>query len=220
LKGFQRERVDRHRRQGFDIYTVKGWDYPALVDTYLKAAKIVRQDHVPAIVHVIEVTQPQGHSTSGSHERYKSKERLQWEEEFDGIKKLREWMIAEGIATAEEIDRFEQEDQKLVAGIRDQAWKAYLSPILMERQEAANMIDEMAQSSAHRAELEKIKAALLAIPNPLRRDIMVAIREALITAREENSSAKEILIAWKEEQNALNEDRYSSHLYNQAADWR
>jgi pyruvate/2-oxoglutarate/acetoin dehydrogenase E1 component/TPP-dependent pyruvate/acetoin dehydrogenase alpha subunit len=215
LKGFQRK---HGAHDGFDLYTVKGWDYPALVETFAKAAAVVRKEHVPAIVHVIEVTQPQGHSTSGSHERYKSKERLQWEEEFDGITKMREWMIAEGITTAEELDRFEEEDQKLVAGIRDQAWKAYLSPILMERQEVANMIDEMAQSSAHQAELRHTKAALLAIPNPLRRDIMVAIREALITAREENSAAKQSLIAWKQKYNESIQERYSSHLYNQAAD--
>jgi pyruvate/2-oxoglutarate/acetoin dehydrogenase E1 component/TPP-dependent pyruvate/acetoin dehydrogenase alpha subunit len=215
LKGFQRK---RGTRDGFDLYTVKGWDYPAVVETFVKAAAIVRKEHLPAIVHVIEVTQPQGHSTSGSHERYKSKERLQWEEEFDGIKKMREWMIAEGIATAEELDRFEEEDQKLVAGIRDQAWKAYLSPILIERQEVANMIDETSQSSAHQAELHHTKAALLAIPNPLRRDIMLSIREALITTREENSAAKQNLIAWKKKQAEINQERYSSHLYNQAAD--
>jgi pyruvate/2-oxoglutarate/acetoin dehydrogenase E1 component/TPP-dependent pyruvate/acetoin dehydrogenase alpha subunit len=220
LKGFQRKRgaPPGSARDGFDIYTVKGWDYPSLVETYLKAAAVVREEHVPAIVHVTEITQPQGHSTSGSHERYKSKERLQWEEEFDGIRKMREWMIENGISTATELDRYEEEDVKAAAGIRDQAWKAYLTPILMERQEVANMIDEMAQSSTHQAELRHIKAALLAIPNPLRRDIMVAIREALITAREENSSAKASLMAWKNEQDKINNDRYGSDLYNQAAD--
>ncbi|MGH7594806.1 MAG: alpha-ketoacid dehydrogenase subunit alpha/beta [bacterium] len=215
LKGFQRK---RGTRDGFDLYTVKGWNYPALVETFVKAAAIVRKEHVPAIVHVTEVTQPQGHSTSGSHERYKSKERLQWEEEFDGIKKMREWMIAEGIATAAELDRVEEEDQKLVASIRDQAWKAYLSPILMERQEVANIIDELASSSTHQAELRHTKAALLAIPNPLRRDLMASIRETLIIAREENSAAKQNLIAWKKKYDELNQERYSSHLYNQAAD--
>ncbi|MGH7455351.1 MAG: thiamine pyrophosphate-dependent enzyme, partial [bacterium] len=220
LKGFQRKRGTSTgaARDGFDLYTVKGWDYPALVETFFKAATVVRKEHVPAIVHVIEVTQPQGHSTSGSHERYKLKERLQWEEEFDGLKKMREWMIAEGIATAEELNRFEEEDQKVVAGIRDQAWKAYLSPILMERQEVANIIDEMAQSSVHREELHRIKAALLVIPNPLRRDMMVSIREALIATREENIPAKQKLIAWKLKQDEINQERYSSHLYNQAAD--
>jgi pyruvate/2-oxoglutarate/acetoin dehydrogenase E1 component/TPP-dependent pyruvate/acetoin dehydrogenase alpha subunit len=220
LKGFQRKRGASagSAGDGFDLYIVKGWDYPALVETYLKAAAIVREEHVPAIVHVTEITQPQGHSTSGSHERYKSKERLRWEEEFDGIKKMREWMITEGLVSAEELDGYEEEDVKAVAGIRDQAWKAYLTPILMERQEVANMIDEMAQSSMHQAELRHLKAALLAIPNPLRRDIMVSIREALLAARDEDTSAKASLIAWKQQQDKINNERYGSHLYNQAAD--
>ncbi|MDZ7362062.1 MAG: thiamine pyrophosphate-dependent enzyme [candidate division KSB1 bacterium] len=215
LKGFQRK---RGTRDGFDLYTVKGWDYPALVETFVKAAAIVRQEHVPAIVHVTEVTQPQGHSTSGSHERYKSKERLKWEEEYDGIKKMREWMIAEGIATSEELDRYEQEDIKTVANIRDQAWNAYLSPILRERREVADIIDELAKNSAQQEKLQHIKNVLLAIPNPLRRDFMVAIRDALIATREENNSAKQKLIAWKQKHDAINIDRYGSHLYNQAAD--
>jgi pyruvate/2-oxoglutarate/acetoin dehydrogenase E1 component len=205
-------------RNGFDLYTVKGWDYPALVETYLTAAEIVRREHVPAIIHVIEINQPQGHSTSGSHERYKSKERLQWEEEFDGIRKMREWMIEDGIATAAELDRFEEEDLKLVVSIRDEAWQAYQSPIRTERQEVAAMIEEMAQSSAHQAELQKIKNSLLAIPNPLRRDIMVSIREALITSRTENIFGKQSLVAWKEKHDALNVERYGSHLCNEAAD--
>ncbi|MBV9492705.1 MAG: transketolase, partial [Acidobacteria bacterium] len=111
LKGFQRE---PRSKQGYDIYTVKAWDYPALCETYIAAASIVRMEHVPAIVHVTEVTQPQGHSTSGSHERYKTKERLEWEVEFDGIRKMREWMIGQGIATADELDRFEDDDRRAV----------------------------------------------------------------------------------------------------------
>lgn len=214
LKGFQRQRGSR---DGFDLYTVKGWDYPALVETYLTATAIVRREHVPAIVHVVEINQPQGHSTSGSHERYKSKERLQWEEEFDGIRKMREWMIAERIVTAKELDKFEAEDLKLVTSVRDQAWQAYQSPILMERREVVQMLDAIAASSLHQAELYRIKASLLAIPNPLRRDLMVSIREALITVREENLSATQSLIAWKQKQDTLNIDRYGSHLYNQTA---
>jgi pyruvate/2-oxoglutarate/acetoin dehydrogenase E1 component len=215
LKGFQRK---RGARDGFDIYTAKGWDYPALVDIYLKAAAIVRQEHIPAIIHVIEVTQPQGHSTSGSHERYKSKERLEWEEEFDCLKKMRDWMIAEGITTAAELDRLESEDQRIVANLRDQAWKAYLSPILMERQELANIIDEVAQASAHKTELQKIKTGLLKIPNPLRRDFMVAISETLIVTKNETIDPKKKLTAWKKRQNEINEDRYGSHLYSHGAD--
>src|SRR5437868_14411070 len=119
LKGFQR---DPKQKQGFDIYAVKGWDYPLLCETYLHAAAIVRMEHVPAVIHVIEVTQPQGHSTSGSQERYKSKERLQWEVEFDGLRKMRDWMIAQGIATAAELDAFEKEDLQLLREAQRRAW--------------------------------------------------------------------------------------------------
>ena len=104
LLGFQRKPGGD---SGYEIFTVRAWDYAALVDTYAQAAKIAREEHVPVIVHVIDVTQPQGHSTSGSHERYKSKERLQWEDDFDGIKRMREWMVAHDVATAEEMDAIE-----------------------------------------------------------------------------------------------------------------
>ncbi|MFZ2492769.1 MAG: thiamine pyrophosphate-dependent dehydrogenase E1 component subunit alpha, partial [Thermoanaerobaculia bacterium] len=111
LRGFQRDEKYPH---GYDLHRVKAWDYPSLMDTYLNAAAIVRREHVPAIIHVVEVTQPQGHSTSGSHERYKSKERLEWEVEFDAVRKMREWMIAEGFATSEEMDAIESDDKTFV----------------------------------------------------------------------------------------------------------
>ncbi len=215
LSGFQRK---RGTRDGFDLYKVKAWDYPGLVKTYLKAASIVREQHVPAIVHVVEVTQPQGHSTSGSHERYKTKERLEWEQEFDCLKKMREWILAEGFATAGALDELEQEDQKLVMNIRDQAWQAYLAPVLAERQQAAQLIDELAQHSSHRDALHKIKSKLLTLTNPLRREIMSALHEALFVAREENIPAKLELIAWKKQYDTTTQTRYSSHLHNEAAD--
>ncbi len=214
LQGFQRQ---PGARGGFDLYTVRAWDYPALVETYVKAAARVRQGHVPAIIHVTEVTQPQGHSTSGSHERYKPKARLHWEEEFDGLKKMREWIIAQGVATAEEVARWEKEDLKLVVDTRDRAWRAYLAPIRAERAEVASIIAEMAPASAHQAELKKINAALLELANPLRRDLMLAIREVLLLTRAEHSSPRQKLIAWKKNQDPVNEDRYSSHLYSSGA---
>ncbi|NUO78512.1 transketolase [candidate division KSB1 bacterium] len=215
LLGFQRP---PNSRKGFDLYTVKGWDYPSLVKTYLQAASVARAEHVPAIIHVIEITQPQGHSTSGSHERYKTKQRLEWEQEFDGLKKMREWLLAEGFATAAEVDEFEQADQKLVMSIRDQAWQAYLAPIRAEREHAAYLLAELAAGSARQNELHKIKHKLLALPHPLRRDIAAALHEALLAAREEDSPARQNLIAWKTEQDLRNNARYGSHLYNQAAD--
>src|ERR1700682_5557522 len=145
LKGFQREAKSK---QGYDIYTVKGWDYPALCETYIAAASIVRMEHVPAIIHVIEMTQPQGHSTSGSHGRYKSKERLDLEVELDCIRKMREWMIAQGIATAAELDAFEKEDLQLVRDAQRRAWAAYRQPIDAEVEVALGFLDRLGATEA------------------------------------------------------------------------
>lgn len=214
LKGFQRE---PGTRDGYDLYTVKGWDYPALVETYQKASRIVREEHVPAIVHVIELTQPQGHSTSGSHERYKSQERLRFEEEFDGLTKFREWIITQGIAEPAELDQMEKEDHQHVLEVRKQAWEAYLNPIQQECQEVARLIDQIAAQSTHAAELSQGKQHLLGLPSPLRRDIMATIQTALTLTRQENIHSRTELLAWRQEHMQLNEERYSSHLYNQSA---
>ncbi len=217
LKGFQRSAKRGSPDKGFELYTVKGWDYANLVKVYQKAASLVRQEHVPAIIHVTEITQPQGHSTSGSHERYKSKARLVWEQEFDCLKKMREWMIAEGIASKKQLDQFEEEDQRLAISIRDQAWQAYLAPILAERQEVAQRLDDLARASAHKDELLKNKAALLAIPYPLRRDLFAAVWKALRATREETGAARQALLAWEKHQDEINRERYGSHLYNPSA---
>ncbi len=214
LKGFQRvpDTCD-----GLDMYSVKGWDYPALVETYRKAAEEARCEHVPAIVHAIELTQPQGHSTSGSQERYKSKERLEWEQEYDCLKKFREWIIRQGMVAPDILDQMEEEDRQMVEGIRKAAWEAYLSPIQHDRREALRLIDELGRGSTHPGELAQVSQKLRDLSAPLRRDIMVAIREALVTARDEASPARSALIEWKSHLNAANELRYSSHQYSQSA---
>jgi pyruvate/2-oxoglutarate/acetoin dehydrogenase E1 component/TPP-dependent pyruvate/acetoin dehydrogenase alpha subunit len=214
LRGFQRE---PGRRQGFDIHVVPGWDYPALCETYLNAAETVRREHVPAIVHVTEMTQPQGHSTSGSHERYKPEERLAWEEEFDPIRKMREWMVQQGIASAAEFDRAEDEDQRLVLELRAKAWEAFRKPIEREREVVGGMIEELAREGAQGSELDGIRDALRRVQHPLRRDLMRAVKEALVVTRHEDSPARARLASWKREQDALNVERYSSHLYCESA---
>ncbi|MFQ5709817.1 MAG: thiamine pyrophosphate-dependent enzyme [bacterium] len=215
LKGFQRE---PRSNKGFDLYTVKGWQYAELVKTYLKASETSRKERVPAIIHVTEVTQPQGHSTSGSHERYKSKERLAWEREFDCLKKMREWIVAEEIATAKELDQMEQEDRQKVTEIRDDAWQAYIAPIREEVQALAEKIEALAKTSAHAEPLNQIKHRLVSTPNPLRRDMMAAVRKVLVTVKDEDLPAKQALLDWKKQQEALNLDRYSSHLYSQSSE--
>ncbi|MFQ5630535.1 MAG: transketolase C-terminal domain-containing protein, partial [bacterium] len=213
LKGFQR---NGRQNEGYEIFKVRGWDYPALVETHLKAASITRKEHVPSIIHVIEITQPQGHSTSGSQERYKSKERLEWEREHDCIKKMREWMIDEGVATANEIDQFENDDKKLVVSIRDKAWQAYITPIRQEMDEVMGIIDEIAIASRNADELAKIKNNLITIPYPWRRDIMAALHQALMATRKENIPAMQKLIDWKKNMETLSEDRYSSTIYSES----
>ena len=220
LQGFQRdpERCGGYDNCGYDIYTVPGWDYPRLVQTYRKAEASVRDEHVPAIVHVNELTQPQGHSTSGSHERYKTNERLEWEREFDGLKKFREWIIAQDIASADVLDEMDAEDRGQVEEIRKQAWQTYIAPIEGERAELVRLIEQMAQGSSQASELSAIQRKLINTPNPLRRDLMVATREALMAVRGEQIPAKQALIAWKKAQQPVQEERYSSHLYSQSAE--
>ncbi len=211
LSGFQRNPASP---KGYEIYRVEGWNYPQLIEIYLEAAELARTEHVPSIIHVFEMTQPQGHSTSGSHERYKSKERLQWEDDFDCIKKMREWMISEGISTAPALDKIEAEDIEIVKGIRDQAWEAFQGSIRDERQQVADLINEMAQTSTKSAELQEIKNRLISIHNPVRRNIIPAVRDAFIATKDETLPAKERLIEWKSNYDKINQERFSSHLYS------
>jgi len=203
---------------GFDIYTVKGWDYPALIEAYQKAIKVAREEHMPSIVHVSELTQPQGHSTSGSHERYKSKERLEWEHEFDCIKKFREWILAQGYITSDELDKLEKEDQRSVEEDRKRAWEAYMNPILSERSQVADLINQLMTGSSHQSALGQIKDKLVNIPVPFRRDIMSAISDVLTEVRDEPLPAKQLLLNWKKDQAVINEARYEAYLYSQSAE--
>ena len=213
LKGFQRETGSR---DGFEIYAVRGWDYPALVEAYMAVSETVRREHIPAIIHVNELTQPQGHSTSGSHERYKTRERLAWEVEFDCMKQFRRWVLSEGIVDEAELLELEAEDRKQVEESRKRAWESYLSPIKKDRQQALGLIELVAAQSQARKALEEISTRLRDNPNPLRREIMVAVRETLIHTRDEDNQARLELIDWKKAFEAENEARFGSHLYSQA----
>ena len=201
--------------KGYDLYTVKGWDYAGLCETFLSAALIVRAEHVPALVHVIEMTQPQGHSTSGSHERYKSKERLAWEAEFDPIVKMREWMIAQGIATAPELDAFEAEDLRTVREAQRRAWDDFRAPIEEEKRTALGLLDALAAEAGDvGGEVRALRQGLEKMPTALRRDIMAAVHSGLIATAGRELPAARRIVEWKREQDRLNEDRYNSHLYS------
>ncbi|HKH44254.1 MAG TPA: thiamine pyrophosphate-dependent enzyme [Thermoanaerobaculia bacterium] len=214
LSGFRR---NPEEREGYDLYTVQGWDYPGLCETYLNAAQIVRKEHVPAIVHVTELTQPQGHSTSGSHRRYKSAERLAWEEEHDGLRKMREWIIAQGIATADEMEKLEKTAAQRVRDAQQRAWEAFLAPIEEERRSVLALTGEIAQASRlgdSVTAVEKIRQDLQKISAPQRRDLMAAIQAVLVATTGEEIPAARRLLDWKREQDLLNQDRYSSDLYS------
>src|SRR5215211_6844321 len=218
LQGFQREPCPEPEcPRGYELFQVQGWDYPALLRTYDSAAELAREHHIPALVHVIDLTQPQGHSTSGSHERYKSPERLKWEEEYDCIRKMRAWMIEQGVISEPELVALEKEDKTTVEGIRKRAWDAYLAPILEERGHVMDMLDEIAGSSSHASELTQIKERLAALPAPLRRDIHSAAHEALRVLRDEANPSNQILVQWKNEQDEVNTERYGSHLQSSKA---
>jgi pyruvate/2-oxoglutarate/acetoin dehydrogenase E1 component/TPP-dependent pyruvate/acetoin dehydrogenase alpha subunit len=219
LKGFERDLnapPDKIER-GFDHYTVRAWDYPALVETYLSAAEIAREFHVPALIHVIEMTQPQGHSTSGSHERYKTPERLAWEQEFDCVTRMRNWMIESRVISDVELVAVEEADRASVEGSRKAAWDAYLTPILEERAHVTDMLDEIAGASSHASVLTDVKERLTSLPSVTRRDVHAAAHEALRILRDESHPSKQVLIQWKHDQDSINGTRYGSHLYSGTA---
>jgi pyruvate/2-oxoglutarate/acetoin dehydrogenase E1 component/TPP-dependent pyruvate/acetoin dehydrogenase alpha subunit len=212
LKGFQRD----EKGAGFEILRVKGWDYPALIEAYQKAEKIAREEHVPCLIHVSDVTQPQGHSTSGSHERYKSKERLQWEIDFDPIKKMGEWMIEANLATQEELDVIAKDAKKTVRVAKGEAWKAFINPIKAEQQEVVSLLNAVAEGSSNKAFIEKLANDLAAVVEPIRKDMFNAVRKALRLVRDENSSTKASLSSWLNKEKEVNYNRFSSHLYSES----
>ncbi len=211
LKGFQKE----ENTNGYEVLTVLGWDYPALVDTYAKAAQIARTNHIPVLIHVKELTQPQGHSTSGSHERYKSADRLQWEGDFDCVVKMRSWMIDNNIATSEELDTLDAELKKEVLAGKKAAWEAYLNPIKEERTALVEVLNSVAAASANKVFIEKMIADLNSIKEPIRKDNLTTARKILRMVIGE--TGQHALATWI--QNYTNEiqPKFSSHLMSQSS---
>ncbi len=212
LKGFQRTEDEA----GYEIIRVNGWDYPALVDVYQRAGEIARKEHVPVLIHVQELTQPQGHSTSGSHERYKSVERLAWETEYDCNAQMRLWIIANNMATEEELTAIEKDIKKQVRDGKKAAWEAFLAPQKQEQQEAVTLLSNLAESSTNKVFIEKIKNELASEKEPLRRMIAVATRKALRYVVSEESSEKRQLQDWIENYFEIIQPKYSSDLYSEA----
>ncbi len=212
LKGFQRD----DNAKGYEILKVKGWDYATLIDTYLIAAKIAREEHVPVLIHVSELTQPQGHSTSGSHERYKSPERLIWEREHDCNVKMREWIITNEIATNEELSELENTLKKEVREGKKAAWNAVLNPILEERVELVTLLNSIAAKSSNKSFITKLINELTGIEEPVKKDVLSTARKCLKYITFENSAEKQQLQTYINSYFKINQPKYSSHLYSES----
>ena len=210
LKGFQRD--EDHK--GYEILRVKGWDYPTLVDTYQKASQIAREEHVPVLIHVQELTQPQGHSTSGSHERYKNAERLAWEVEFDCLAKMSTWLLENNIATQEELDAIDNQAKKDVLEGKKTAWINFTSPVKAEQQELVGLLNTIASTSDNKVFIEKIANEISTIKEPIRKDLLIAARKVLRMIVKENSRAS--LALWIKNYMAKIQPKFSSHLFSQS----
>ncbi len=212
LSGLQRTPGEK----GFEIITARGWDYPGLVEAYQRAEAICRNEHVPVLLHVEEMTQPQGHSTSGSHERYKSKERLAWEAEHDCIRKMREWIINDVMVLPEDVDAIEREAKRSAKESRDKAWKDFTSDVKKDQSVITSILEKGIQLSSSKEEMQLLLSELTSAINPTRLDTMKAAKRALRVMRSEDHEAKTELLRWFEFAEGDNFDRYSSHLYSQS----
>ncbi|MDB5143739.1 MAG: transketolase, partial [Mucilaginibacter sp.] len=211
LKGFQRE----EGTNGYEIFKVRGWDYVALCETYERAIDICRREHVPVLIHVTEMTQPQGHSTSGSHERYKSKERLAWENEHDCLLQMRKWMIESAIATAEEMDNLETMAKKYVRECQRAAWNELGDEIGEELKQVSALIDQLAGQSESGDQLKDIVSSLRSVIDPGRRDAIAAGRKALRVTVKEKLAGRQDLINWLNSEAEKNKERFNSKLFTE-----
>ncbi|HEX8462321.1 MAG TPA: thiamine pyrophosphate-dependent dehydrogenase E1 component subunit alpha, partial [Segetibacter sp.] len=207
LSGLQKTKLTN----GINIYKVKGWDYAGMCETFESALSDMRNNHVPALFHVEELTQPQGHSTSGSHERYKTPERLLWEKDWDAIKKFREWLIANGLASEEELAEIETEAKLFVRASKSRAWENYIKPIKQQVAKAVQLVSEVQTDNADaKAVVNKMLTELQALREPARRDVMKAAR-LILQYVPAAKSLRDYYQSLKKE----NEDLYNTYLYNQ-----
>lgn len=222
LSGFKRNEGEN---QGCEIIKVKAWDYPALMEAYAKAEQFARQESVPVVIHVTEVTQPQGHSTSGSHERYKSDDRLSWESEFDGLIKFREWILdynididgnEEFLATSEELDLIDAEAKKLVKEGQKRAWEAYQKTISDLALEVVPLVEALAKNNS---EINNLIENFRKIISKSKRDIFHLVRKTLLMTRDSHSPEKAALTSKYQDIKIVEKDNYSSHLYSQS-EWK
>jgi pyruvate/2-oxoglutarate/acetoin dehydrogenase E1 component/TPP-dependent pyruvate/acetoin dehydrogenase alpha subunit len=210
LKGFQRD----ENNKGYEILTVKGWDYSALVATYEKAGAIAREEHVPVLIHVQELTQPQGHSTSGSHERYKNAERLAWEAQFDCLAQMRIWLIENNLATAEELDEMDNQAKKEVLEGKKAAWTSFTNPTKEEQKELVALLNSIASASENKIFIEKIASDLATIKEPIRKEILGTARKVMRMIVKENTRSQ--LATWITNYTNKIQPKFSSHLFSES----
>lgn len=211
LKGFQRD----ENNQGYEIFKVKGWDYASLCEVYERAIKVCREEHVPVLIHVTELTQPQGHSTSGSHERYKSKDRLAWEAEYDCIAQMRKWMLDSAIITEEEITELEDTARNYVRDCQKAAWNAFLADIEAEKTKALDLMEAL---SAHVPEVQNLVARLGKAADAQRKEVYSSVRKAIRLAVNVQNDAKSALVNWYKAQAQVNHERYNARLFSETAE--
>ena len=214
LKGFQRD----DKGEGFEIFKVKGWDYPSLVDTYEKAEKLAREKHIPSIIHVIEMTQPTGHSTSGSHERYKTKERLQWEKDYDCLLQFSNWIINNNIATKEELDVINKQVKEFVKKSKKEAWEEYQNPLKLELDELLIILNNISD----KCEIEELEEWITSLKQSasfglFRRDFLSVARKVLARIASNNTIDKSSLISFINKIKSENAERYNTKLYNETS---
>ncbi len=210
LKGYQRE----NGSNGFEILQVKGWDYADLIATYEKAANVARKEHVPVLVHVSQLTQPQGHSSSGSHERYKSAERLAWEKEYDCIRQMRLWMIAINIASPEELDEIDANAKNAVLEGKKEAWKEFIEPIITEQKELVALLERVAEISQNKTKILQYVSVLKNIKDPLKKEILGTARKVLRLVINESGQAE--VAQWIQSYTAVTQHKFSSHLHSES----
>ncbi|MDV7138692.1 thiamine pyrophosphate-dependent enzyme [Maribacter sp. TH_r10] len=211
LSGFQRDENDN----GYELLKVKGWDYTALMHVYENASDIAREQHVPVIIHVTELTQPQGHSTSGSHERYKNAERLQWEKDNDCNKRFKEWILESGISTEDELAKIEKEIRQKVRAAKNEAWAEFLSEHKQMKTVLLGLLNNVANKSANRNFIAKLRNDLIAVEEPLKKDLGIISRKALRYLIGEESQEKDALIKWVNDFLDKMQPKFSKHLYSE-----
>ena len=210
LSGFQRNKDEK----GFEIIIARGWDYEGLCKAYERAEKICREEHVPVLVHVTEMTQPQGHSTSGSHERYKSKERLAWEVEMDCLKKMRSWLIEQGIASPSELNELEKEAKAIAKAVKNEAWEAFSDSIQRDQTSLVSLLEKCEEQHVEvHSILENLNKAI----HPGRYDSVKAAKAALRALAGKESVIKGSLVEWVRTMAMANEDRFNSYLHSKSA---